>query len=84
MPVIRYPDGTEVYTAEDAEEPKAHLRRGRFDRSHKTRQTERQRLEDGLKRMASAAKSFFLDDDEDDIAVAARMLDKATGKKLSE
>jgi hypothetical protein len=75
-------DGSEVWVDED--ERPAHLRRGRFDRKKKTGQTERQRLEDGLTRMAKAAKAFLLDDDEDDIAVAAKMIDQATGKKLGE
>lgn len=87
MSVIRYPDGTEVYTADEVsevEETPAHLRRGRFDRTRKPNQTKRQQLEDGLKRMAEAGKAFLLDDDEDDLAVALKMLNRATGKKLEE
>jgi hypothetical protein len=56
----------------------AHLRRGRFDKRRNKNQTERQHIESGLGRMYKAAKAFLLDDDGDDIAVAAKMLDKAT------
>ncbi len=77
MPVIRYPDGTEV-RVDEPEEPPAHLRRGRFDKRRDPNQTERQRLEAGLGRMFKAFKSFLLDDEQDDVAVAARMIDNAT------
>ncbi len=77
---IRYPDGTEVWVTDVPAEPEtpAHARRGRFDKLRKPGQTERQRIESGLGRMFKAGKAFLLDEDEDDLAVAAKLLKKAT------
>jgi hypothetical protein len=85
MPFIKFKDGTEVWVPDPDESPAvveedipAHLRRGRFDKRRNPNQTERQHIESGLGRMYKAAKAFLLDDDGDDIAVAAKLLNKAT------
>jgi len=85
MPFIKFKDGTEVWVPDPDEPPAvveddipAHLRRGRFDKRRNPNQTERQHIESGLGRMYKAAKAFLLDDDGDDIAVAAKLLEKAT------
>jgi len=84
MPFIKFKNGTEIWVPDPDTPPvveediPAHLRRGRFDKRRNPGQTERQHIESGLGRMYKAAKAFLLDDDGDDLAVAAKMLDKAT------
>jgi len=76
MPVVKQPDGTEVYTDPYVDnEPPAHARQGRFERRRRPNETERQRVERGLGKMYNAAKKFFLDDDPDDVNVLAKLLD---------
>jgi len=83
MPVVKLPDGTEVYTDPYVDdEPPAHMRQGRFERRRKPNETERQRVERGLGKMWNAAKKFMLDDDPDDVNVLSKLLDN--GDKSNE
>lgn len=72
--VIEFPDGTQVEVQDEEDEQPAHLRRGRFDRRKRVNETERQRIERGLAKMAEVGKEFLLADDDDDIGVIAGIL----------